>query len=90
MELVQTVMDLAVKFFPVLLTCLGAVVLALAAIAPMTATQRDDRFLAMLRKVEGWLVRVVMPFLATKKSAGVEAVKAEAKSAEKAASKAGK
>lgn len=90
MELVQTAMDLAVKFFPLLLTVLGAAVLVLAALAPMTASKRDDRLLAMLRKVEGWLVRVVMPFLATKKAAGGEAEKAEVKAAEKAASKAAK
>lgn len=90
MELVQTAMDLAVKFFPLLLTCLGAAVLVLAALAPMTATQRDDRFLAMLRKVEGWLVRVVAPMLATRKAAATSAEKSEVKAAAKAASKAGK
>lgn len=90
MELVQTVMDLAVKFFPLLLTSIGAAVLVLAALAPMTSSTRDDKLLAALRKLEGWLVRVVLPFLGTKKAVAAEAEKAEVKAAAKAASKAGK
>lgn len=90
MELVQTVMDLAVKFFPLLLTVIGALVLILAALAPMTSSKRDDRLLELLRKLEGFLIRTVLPFLGTKKAVSAEAQKAEAKAAAKTASKADK
>ena len=85
MELFATVMDLAGKWAPVMLAVLGAAVLVLAAISPITKSQSDDKALAALRKFEAWLIRVVVPMLSTRAKVGESGAKAEAAKAEKAA-----
>lgn len=87
MELLNTVMELAAKYLPMALAVLGGCVVALAALAPLTRTDKDDRVLSALRKVEAFLVKTVMPMLASRKAAAVSADKDEAKAKAAAAAK---
>ena len=87
MELLNTVMELAAKYLPMALALLGGCVVALAALSPLTKSTKDDKALALLRKVEAFLIKTVMPVLASRKATGVSADKDVAKAKATAAAK---
>lgn len=52
-------MDKIVELAPVVLVVLGAVIAALAAVAPLTKTKRDDDALVLLQRVMDFVGRLV-------------------------------
>ncbi len=52
-------MDKLIELAPVALIILGSVITALAAIAPLTKTKRDDDALVLLQKVMDFVGRLI-------------------------------
>ena len=54
-------MDFLTKYGTIALTVIGALCMILAAIAPLTKSDADNKVLAFLRKIEAFLLKLVMP-----------------------------
>ena len=69
MDTIAKVTALLVEYAPFALAALGGLVVALAAIAPMTKTKADDKLLGALTKLQGalsWLLVKITPRAAGK------------------------
>lgn len=61
-------MEFVLKYGTVALVILGALITALAAVAPLTKSDTDNKALAFLQKVQAFVARLIAPNAVVAKS----------------------